>query len=174
MATNVLDKPIRAGVFHDVEHAEHAVEQLKQHGFTDEQITVVCSDQAKERHFRAYEHQEPAGFYSLRAVAGGAAIGGILGIIIGIVTAVAADAGVFVLSLAMFCGLAGAVLGGFLGEMMTRGLEKELADFYDQEIQRGDILVAAEDHDQQAAQHLEETEQILEHAGTKPIKLAEG
>jgi len=174
MVMQTLDEPIRAAVFHQVEHAARAVDELAEHGFTAEQITVVCSDREVERQFRRFEHQEPAGYYSRSAVVGGAVFGASFGIVIAIVMAIVAEAGAFVLGLMMLCGMTGAVFGGFLGEMMTRGLERELANFYDQEVQPGDILVAAEDHGERAVQHLEEAEYVFEHAGVKPIKLCEG
>lgn len=174
MATQLQPNPIRAGVFHKIEEAEQAVRELKEHGFTDDQITVVCSDRATESHFRQYEHQEPAGFYSRSAVAGGAVIGFVLGAMLSAVIVLVTEADVFLLGLTMLCGLTGALFGGFLGEMLTRGLERELANFYDQEVQRGDILVAAEDHGDGAAAHLDEARLVLEQTGARSLELSEG
>jgi len=174
MVTQTLNTPIRAGVFHDAENAARAVDELAEHGFNAEQITVVCSNREVEKQFRSFEHQEPAGFYSRSALVGGAGVGAILGIVIAIVTAIVTESGAFVLGLAMLCGMTGAVFGGFLGEMMTRGIERELSNYYDQEVQPGDILVAAEDHGDRAMQHLEEAEHVFKHVGAKPIKLCKG
>ena len=39
---------------------------------------------------------------------------------------------------------AGALVGGLVGAMTTRGIEKEIANYYDQAVVQGKILVAAE------------------------------
>jgi hypothetical protein len=65
--------------------------------------------------------------------------------------------------------------------MMTRGVEKELANFYQQAVLDGQILVAAEENnsrDQSLAQRnrptLSQAARILAAAGAKPLLLPEG
>jgi hypothetical protein len=70
--------------------------------------------------------------------------------------------------------MAGAVWGGFLGAMMTRGLEKEAADFYDQAVQAGKLLVTVEQTSPDQQPSLREAEQILAAAGAEPLPLTEG
>src|SRR4029079_10492339 len=109
-------------------------------GFQKEQITVICSDDTKERYFREFEHQEPAGSHTTAAAATGGAIGATIGG--GAAGAVGVATGGLPLLVAGGVGLmAGAVWGGFLGAMMTRGLEKEAANYYDQAVQGGKLLV---------------------------------
>jgi len=163
-------RPVRAGVFSTVEATEEAVRRLLAAGFLKEQITVICSDDTKERYFREFEHQEPAGVNTPAALATGSAIGatvagaatGAIGVATGgLPFLVAAGIGI----------MAGAVWGGFLGAMMTRGLEKEAANFYDQEVQRGKLLVTVESQD---ASRLAQAEKILAAAGAEPLALPEG
>lgn len=174
MADQASDKPIRAAVFHDLETAEHAVSELEQHGFTGDQITVVCSDQEKESHFRTYEHQEPAGFYNGMALAWGGACGAILGTTIAVVVMLLIGETSMLLTMGALAALTGGAFGAFFAIMMTRGVEGELANFYDQDVERGDILVAAEDHSDHAAEHLDEASHVLSDCGAKPIELSEG
>jgi len=54
------DKPVVVGIFATIDEAQRAVGQLLQAGFQKRQITVVCSDDEKEAHFREFERQEPA------------------------------------------------------------------------------------------------------------------
>ncbi len=76
MATSsTAERPIEVGIFDSVESADRAVAGLLKAGFTVDQITVVCSDETKERYFRKYEHQEPAGTLSPITAAAGGAIG---------------------------------------------------------------------------------------------------
>ena len=49
---NDKDKPVRVGVFGSVDGADRAVHGLLDSGFTKDEITVICSDETKERFFR--------------------------------------------------------------------------------------------------------------------------
>jgi hypothetical protein len=70
--------------------------------------------------------------------------------------------------------MTGSVLGGFLGAMMTRGFEKEAANYYDQEVQRGKLLVAAEQPDEHGVPSLLKAQEILAAAGAEPRPLVRG
>lgn len=171
--TPAVESPVRIGVFPDVASTQRAVAALLADGFTREQITVISSDEAKERHFREFEHQKPAGTNTpVAAVTGGsigAAVGGVAGAAAGIAAggipfAVLGGAGM----------LTGGVLGGFLGAMMSRGFEKEAADFYNQSVTGGKLLVAVEMHGPAAESSLSRAELILAEAGAEPMPLVEG
>jgi hypothetical protein len=69
---------------------------------------------------------------------------------------------------------AGGVAGGFVGAMMTRGFEKELANFYQQAVLEGRILVAAEDKSPYAQESLARATRVLAEAGAQPLPLDEG
>jgi hypothetical protein len=165
--------PVRAGVFTSVATAKTAVERLIRAGFLPNQITVVCSDENKERYFREFEHQDPAGAHTPAAAATGGALGATIG---GIAAgAVGAATGGLPLIVAGGIGLmAGAVWGGFLGAMMTRGLEKEAANYYDQAVQAGKILVTVEHHAPEQQPSLATAETILAESGSEPVPLPEG
>jgi hypothetical protein len=162
---------LEVGVFTTVEDARRAVNGLLGVGFPKEKITVVCSDETKERYFREFEHQEPAGTYTPTATIAGGTIGAILGGATVIASAVATG------SLALWAAgpitaWAGGVAGGLVGAMMTRGVEKELANFYQQAVIEGQILVAAESSD--TGPPLSNAARILKEAGAKPLTLPEG
>jgi hypothetical protein len=55
--------------------------------------------------------------------------------------------------------------------MMTRGVERELADFYQQAVIDGRIVVAAEDMGPNSKQTLACAALALSEAGAKPISL---
>jgi hypothetical protein len=164
---------VRAGVFSTIQATERAVHNLLAAGFTKEQITVICSDDTKERYFREFEHQEKAGANTQAAAATGGAIGATLG---GLAAgAVGVATGGLPLLIAGGVGLmAGGVWGGFLGAMMTRGIEKEAANFYDQAVSEGKLLVSVEECTPGARPSLAEAERILSESGAEPIPLPEG
>jgi hypothetical protein len=70
--------------------------------------------------------------------------------------------------------ITGGLVGSFLGAMLTRGLEKEAANYYDQAVQDGKLLVVVEDHGAGAADRLLKAECLLAAAGAEPVSLPEG
>ena len=172
MGTSLVEKPVRAAVFDTIAQADQAVAGLLKAGFTQDQITVICSDRTTEDHYHDYEHQHPAGADTPAATAKGSAIG----------TAIAGLASLGMASAGGFEGLsagavmvpAGAVFGGMIGAMMTERYENELACFYDQAVSEGKILVAVEDHSDRHHELLAEAERVLMEAGAQPIQLAAG
>jgi hypothetical protein len=172
-STTTLAKPVRAAVFATPDAAHAAVSGLLAAGFTQKEITVVCSDETKEHYFRAFRHQQQAGANTPAA----AAVGGALGATLFGLSAVAAGAATGGVPLAIAGGWAlmtGGVAGGFLGAMLTRGFEKEAANYYDQAVAGGKILVAVEAHGEDALRRLRTAWQILEQAGAEPVQLPEG
>jgi hypothetical protein len=162
-----------AGVFSNVEDATRAVSNLLAAGFSKDHITVVCSDDTKERHFRAFEHQDPAGTYTTRAAVVGGTIGAALGGL-SVIGAAMATGGVALWAAGPITAWAGGVAGGLVGAMMTRGVEKELANFYQQAVIDGQILVAADDPEPHHEATLGRAAKILADAGAKPVALPEG
>jgi hypothetical protein len=164
---------IEAGIFSTIDDARRAVHDLLAAGFTRDQITVLCSDQTKEKYFSEFEHQEPAGTYTTTA----AVVGGTIGAVVGGLTVLAAAAvtgSVALWAAGPITAWFGGVGGGLVGAMMTRGVEKELANFYQQAVVQGQILVAAEDHGPNHVERLAEAARILAGDGAKPLPLPEG
>ncbi|MGE5193194.1 MAG: hypothetical protein ACM3U2_11920 [Deltaproteobacteria bacterium] len=172
-AQSTSARPVRAGVFSSLPVADTLVQRLLAAGFSRDEITVVCSDEALESHFRQFEHQDPAGSATPSAVVPGATIGAAIGGLAGI--AVGAASGTVPLLIAGAAGLSGgSAMGGFLGAMLTRGEEKELANFYDQAVRSGKILVGVEAHGPHAETRLAQAAKIIADAGAEPVSLPEG
>jgi len=173
MSATPQHQPVVAAVYNHISNADDAVARLLEAGFTKEQITVVCSEKAVEEHFREFDHQDPAGTHTPARAAIGGAIGMAIG---GLVTLGVATAGGAVIlgAGALLSGAAGAVTGGLVGAMSARGIEKELADYYDQELTRGKILVAVEDTSDRRDQTIPLAEQIFIETGSEPVELPEG
>lgn len=166
------ERPIRVGIFSSLAEADAVVNELLAAGFTKDTVTVVCSEAAVQRHFAQFEHQDPAGTHTTAA----AVTGGIFGATLGGMAAIAgvATGGI---SLLMAGGLAvwtGGVVGGLVGAMMTRGIEKELANFYNQAVTEGKILIAAEQPDPGHHAMLEKADAIFARHGVHPVELPEG
>jgi hypothetical protein len=170
--TKVHDKPIRLGVFTSMPAADQAVHGLLKAGFSKEQISVLCSDKAIEHYFHQFEHQDPAGEHETHNVVTGGAIGMVLGGF-GAAAVTVATGGVAVFITAALGALSGIVVGGLTGAMVTRGVESELADYYDQSLQHGKILVAAEAHGDREEESLAKAAHVFEQAGAEPVALDE-
>jgi hypothetical protein len=168
-----LERPVRVGVFIDVHGADCAVAKLSADGFTREELSVMCSDEAVERHFREFEHQKPAGAHTPAAALTGGALGATLGglaAVAGMIT----TGGVAVLAAGALAAWAGGVVGGLVGAMMTRGVEKELANYYDQALTAGKILVAVDVKGKDAAARRAQAERVFVECGAEPVRLPEG
>lgn len=165
--------PLEVGVFSSIDDARQAVHSLLNAGFTTEQITVVCSDDTKEQYFREFDHQQPAGTHTPTAAIAGGTIGAVLGGLT-VVGSALVTGNLALWAAGPISAWAGSIAGGLVGAMMSRGVEKELANYYQQAVINGQILVAAEDHSADGHRHLNEAAQILADAGAHPLPLAEG
>jgi hypothetical protein len=167
------ERPVRAGIYSTVERADRAVHDLLQSGFNTNEIIVVCSDRGIEKHFSYVKHEQPAGSHTPVAATAGAAIGATIGgIAVGVVGSIA-GLGALLAAETVALG-AGTVVGGLIGAMMTRGLEDEVANLYDQELSAGKILVAVDVKGDDAQTRLAKAEKILADAGADPLPLPEG
>jgi hypothetical protein len=173
MKQEITHRPVRIGVFTKIGAADRAVTALVDAGIDKEHITVICPTCTGE--LEQYRRAEPAGAHAPAAAAGGGAIGALLGGLIALV-GVAATGGMSLLAAGPLIAGAGggAVAGGFLGAMLTRGMEKETANYYDQALQRGDVLVAVEEHGDDQGSKLALAESVLAAQGARPMKLREG
>jgi hypothetical protein len=170
--------PVRVGVFDKVEQADSAVHELHLAGFQKDQISLICPTCEPQRptdHPQEYEQHKPAGAQTPGAVAGGGALGALLGGAVAVASVGVTGGLSLVIVGPLFAGAAGgAVAGGLLGAMMTRGFEKETADYYDQAVQKGKILVAVEHQGPDQAQRLAVAERIFLDSGAEPINLTVG
>lgn len=159
------DFPIRLTVCDTIEEARRLVQDLQQHGFTADEISVVCSQEVCERQFAEFIHERPAGSQVGTALskAGASALGlGAAAVLAGLVT----SAGTAIVAIGAFAGLA--IAGTFVSLMMTRGAEKELADYYDQAITHGKIIVAVETDD---IKRQTRADAILDREGSPPTAI---
>ncbi len=175
MQANKTQSPIRVGVFASVEAADSAVRGLQAAGFTREQISVICSDKSKEAFFKDFEHEQPAGTKTPRTAATGGVIGAVVGSAIAVTTLVATG-GLAILVIGPLCAGTGAAVGTFIGAMTSRGVEHQAANYYDQALRRGQLLVAAEvpAGAPDANVRLARAERAFEEAGAEPIPLPAG
>jgi hypothetical protein len=141
-------------------------------GFEGRQITVICSDEATDEHFKDCQHLRPAGANAPKAILRGGEVGAALG---GAIALAGGAFGIGAEAIAMMPIVvpAGAIFGGMVGGMMLEGTEKELAEFYHLAVADGNILLAVEDRSERHEQMLAEAERVFTDCGAHPFGLDE-
>jgi len=151
------------GLFRDSARAERAVRDLKDAGFTDNEIGVLMQDRTEQRKFA-----EDTGTKTGEGAAAGAATGGLLGGVFGLLAGVGAlvipgigpiVAGGVLASTLAGAGI-GAAAGGLAGALIGMGIPEEEAHYYERGFREGGILVTVD-----AAARKAEARRILLNAG---------
>jgi hypothetical protein len=156
------------GLFKSRVNAERAIEDLNHYGYPRDDISLLLSDATRGREFGlAMATKAPEG------AATGATIGGVLGAVAaGLVAAgVIVVPGIGLMAagpiVATLAGLgAGAAAGGVTGALIGVGIPEHEARFYNDEIERGGILLGVYAHDDRRDQ----AKKILEAAGAERVK----
>jgi hypothetical protein len=175
MSAQSIQRPIRVGIFDSVREADDAVAELLAAGFTKEQVTVICSEAVVQQHFKPFEHQDPAGTKTPAAALAGGTCGAALGVLATVALAsIPTLGGAALLAAGGIALWGGGVVGGLVGAMMTRGFEKELANYYDQAVTRGKILVAAEQEDTSRQAMLQRASEVFAKHGVDSLPMREG
>jgi hypothetical protein len=171
MSSLVPAKTIRAGIFDSVPKADEAVSKLLAAGFSKDQLAVICSEQAVADHFIAegLQDEQPANAPARAAVGG--VMGSALGALGAVGLATASGLGVVATGGLLPAILSGGMAGSFLGAMSSRGVEHAAADFYDNAVETGKLLVVVEDHSEKSNANLRIADDIFSASGTVPIPL---
>lgn len=166
----MMDKTHNAGMmtamFRDRESAERAYNELRARGYDKDDINVVMTDKARERHFAGdvSKHGDTElGNKSLEGTGAGSAIGGTLGAIIGAVAAIGTSVAIPGLGLVvagpLAAGLAGAgaggLTGGLIGALVGAGIPEERAKVYETGIKEGNIVLGFKPHSAEDARYFE-------------------
>lgn len=156
MATPVRDRTTVTALFHDREDAERAYDELVDHGFHQDDLSVAMSKETRKRHYDDGDHAETKmGNKATEGAGVGGAIGGTVGGIVGALAAAAAPV-VFpgiglVLSGPLAAALAGAGAGGLggslIGGLVGAGIPEERVKHYKKGLEEGGILLAVHPHD---------------------------
>lgn len=168
-----MKQTVRVGVFEQMANARQAVANLVEAGFSKDEISVICPT-CTEPVDREIEHREKSGAHTVEGLTAGGTVGAILGGLAAIIGAATTGGTALLAAGPLLAGSAGgAVGGGFIGAMLTRGFEPAISDYYDQALENGMILVAVEDETNDA-QRLTRAEKALRDAGAEPVKLNAG
>jgi hypothetical protein len=149
------------GLFNDRESAERSYQELINNGYTQDEITVVMTDETRKLYFPLVESEIED--KTLEGLGAGALIGGGVGAVAGALAGLGAIMVVpglgLVIAGPLAAGLTGAstggVAGGLIGALVGSGLREEKAKFYAEKIGQGKILLSVAPHSETEATRIE-------------------
>lgn len=154
------------GLFKDRESAESAYRALVARGYTKDDVTVMMSDQTRERLFPAGASQTTElGNKAAEGAGVGAGIGGALGALLAGVAAIGTSLvlpglGLVVagpLAAALAGAGAGGVTGGLIGALVGAGIPEERVKHYEEGIRQGGILLGVRPRSAEDAAYIEQS-----------------
>jgi hypothetical protein len=154
------------GSFSDLSSAERAYDRLRERGYSDDEISIIMSEDSLKKYFHDDKDKEKSKFgnKTMEGVGTGSAIGGTVGAAVGIVAAIGTSVVIpglgFVVAGPIAAGLAGAgaggLAGGIVGALVGAGIPKERAEKYERGINEGNIVIGVQLHNNDDALYLEE------------------
>lgn len=155
--------------FKDRDSAERAYDALIRRGYTKDEITVMMSDDTRNKQFKNSDYagdkdkDTDLGNKALEGTGVGSAIGGTLGAIVGAIAAVGTSLAIpglgLIIAGPIAAGLAGAgaggLAGGLVGALVGSGIPEEHAKVYKENIEKGGIVMGFHPRTQEDAQHFE-------------------
>jgi hypothetical protein len=133
------------GIYRDRQHVEEAVDMLLDNGFRSEDVSVLLPDNVGTKDF-AHEKNTKAPEGATTGAAGGAVVGGTLGLLAGIGALAIPGVGPFIAAGPIMGALAGAgtggVVGGLIGALVGMGIPEYEAKRYEGMVKQGRVLLS--------------------------------
>jgi hypothetical protein len=137
------------GMFRDRDSAERAYSSLSSRGYTNDDVDIIMSDEARKRHFGEDTPESELGNKAMEGAGTGSAIGGTLGAIAGAIAAIGTSLVIPGLGLvvagpiaAALAGAgAGGLTGGLIGALVGRGIPEDRARRYEEGVKNGHIVM---------------------------------
>ena len=150
-------------------HAESIVTQLREAGFSSDDISVLFSDKGGSHDF-AHEHNTKAPEGATAGGVAGMGAGAILGWLAGIGTLAIPGVGPFMAAGPIMAALSGAAIGGatggIIGALVGFGIPEYEAKRYEGKVRAGNILISV--HTVESRER-ERAKTIFERAGAEDI-----
>lgn len=151
------------GTFSSREAAEKAAQELRDQGFTEDEISLVAKGDQKA--------ESADGVMDMETAADGAAWGGIAGGAAGLLAAVGAitipGIGPIVAAGPLAAALTGAAGGGLAGGLLDMGIPEDRGQFYEDEVKRGRVLATVDTE----ADMAEKAAEIMRRNGASDVEV---
>jgi hypothetical protein len=152
------------GVFRDHTEAQAVVSELRNMGFTEDQISLISSDRSGSTH-EANEEAERVDAGTTKGAALGGAAGAVLGLAAMAIPGIGPILAAGPLAVLLAGAGVGAAAGGMLGALTAIGVPDEEAGHYAEAVRRGGTLVVV----RTTAQGAEQAESVLSRHGALDI-----
>jgi hypothetical protein len=153
--------------------AERVVEELRNAGFSNNDISVLFPDKTGTRDF-AHEQHTKAPEGAATGAATGGVVGGVLGWLAGVGSLAIPGLGPFIAAGPIMAALAGAgagaAAGGLTGALIGLGIPEYEAKLYEGKIKEGNILIAVHSEN---SEETKRAKQMFERAGAHDISYTE-
>lgn len=151
---------IVSGIFRDSDDAETAYRETRDHGYSQDDITVLMSEQARDEFFPSEDVVVERERKTLEGTGAGGAIGAAIGALAGAIAAIGSTILVPGLGLVVAGPLAaaiagagaGGVAGGLIGALVGTGMSEEKATVYRTAIEEGGIVMTVTPHSPEDAE----------------------
>ncbi|MEX0649140.1 MAG: hypothetical protein WEA56_13715 [Balneolaceae bacterium] len=157
------DDRMITGMFSNRETAERAYNNMKDRGYSDDEISLLMSEDTRETHFSDENRDETEmGNKALEGTGAGSAIGGTAGAAAGILAAVGTSVAIpglgIVIAGPIAAGLAGAgaggIAGGLIGALIGAGIPEERAETYEEGVEEGKIVMGVNPRTHEDAEYI--------------------
>ena len=163
-------RAIAVGIFDNRPEARRALQSLRKVGFRDDDLGVIAPGDKEIRTAEEAslddEEDSKAGSGALTGAAAGLGVGGLwgLGVVAGMLPAVGPVIAGGALAAVLASAAAGAAAGGIIGALVGMGIPEDEAEYYQKEVERGNILVTV-----QAGDRYEEAQEVLYDFGARNV-----
>ncbi|MGE5579176.1 MAG: hypothetical protein ACM3WU_03940 [Bacillota bacterium] len=153
------------GVFDSVDKAERAADDLRQKGFSSNEISVIAKEGSAKRgegdRGRESMNQNISG-----GVTTGGTIGGATGLLAGIGALAIPGIGPIIAAGPIAAALTGAVTGGIAGGLIDWGIPEESGRRYEEHVKEGKIVAAVKTSDEK----IEDAADVLRRNGAYDVE----
>jgi len=159
------DRGMLTGMFSDRESTENAYNTLHEKGYTQDDISLIMSDETRKKHFSDENIKETEiGTKAAEGAGKGSAIGGTVGAIVGVIAAIGTSIAIpglgIVIAGPLAAGLGGAgaggITGGIIGALVGSGIPEARAELYKSGIEKGNIVIGVKPRNDEDAKYLED------------------
>jgi hypothetical protein len=152
------------GLFRDRESAERAYQSVSDRGYSDRDVNLMMSDEARKTHFGGEHVDTELGNKAAEGAGIGGAIGGTVGAIAAAIAAVGTSLvlpglGLVVagpIAAALAGAGAGAAAGGVVGALVGWGIPEERVKHYEEGLKEGGIVMGVKTKNDEDAAHFED------------------
>jgi len=163
--TTTTERVMWTRMFVDRDSTERAFKTLQDRGYSKDDINLIMSDDTRKKHFSGEYQKTDLGTKAAEGAGKGSLIGGTIGAVAGLITAIGASFVIPGIGLVVVgpiaAGLtgagAGSITGGIVGALIGVGIPENTAKEYETGVKSGKIVMGVHPHNDEDAEFFEKT-----------------